>query len=48
MTVHKLTNTQKSYKPKTIEDYITTAEEMKLRMVSIEQTLNLILKKLDM
>ena len=47
MAVYDLRDTQKSYKPKPAEDYKAPIEDLELRMSSIEQTLNLILKKLD-
>ena len=44
MTTYNLTATQKSYKPKTEYNRMHSVE---MRMDSIEQSLNLILKKLD-
>ena len=44
MTVYNLTATQKAHKPKT--DY-NRMHSVEMRMNSIEQSLNLILKKLD-
>ena len=45
MTTIDLRSTQKVYKPKTDAD--KKIEEMEIRLKSITQTLNLILKKLD-
>jgi|TARA_R110000824_G_C14996064_1_gene655713 hypothetical protein len=47
MATYDLRSTQKSYKPKPAEDYKTPVEDLELRMDSIEQALNTILKKLD-
>ena len=47
MPTYDLTATQKSYKPKLAEDYKASIENLELRMDSIEQSLNLILQKLD-
>ena len=47
MAVYDLRATQKTHKPKPAEDYKAPIEDLELRMDSIEQTLNLILKKLD-
>ena len=47
MPTYNLTATQKSYKPKPVEDYKTPIENLELRMDSIEQSLNLILQKLN-
>ena len=44
MTTWDMRATQKSYKPKTDHNRMDSVE---IRMNSIEQTLNLILKKLD-
>ena len=45
MATIDLRSTQKVYKPKVAED--KRIEEMEIRLKSITQTLNLILKKLD-
>ncbi len=45
MATINLTSTQKVYRPKTDAD--KKIEEMEIRLKSITQTLNLILKKLD-
>ena len=45
MATINLTSTQKVYRPKT--DVDKKIEEMEIRLKSITQTLNLILKKLD-
>ena len=47
MAIIDLRATQKSYRPKPVEDYKAPIEDLELRMSSIEQSLNLILKKLD-
>ena len=47
MPTYDLTATQKSYKPKPVEDYKAPIENLELRMDSIEQSLNLILQKLN-
>ena len=47
MPIYNLTATQKSYKPKPVEDYKAPIENLELRMDSIEQSLNLILQKLN-
>ena len=45
MSTINLTSTQKIYKPKTVEE--DKVKDLENRMKIIEQTLNLILKKLD-
>jgi len=47
MATYNLTAQQKSHKPKPVEEYKAPIEDMQTRMTSIEQSLNLILKKLD-
>ena len=47
MPTYDLTATQKSYKPKPVENYKVPIENLEIRMNSIEQSLNLILQKLD-
>ena len=48
MATIDLRATQKSYRPKTVVDNSDKRiEDLELRMSSIEQSLNLILKKLD-
>jgi hypothetical protein len=47
MATYNVRSTQKSYKPKPVEEYKVPVEDLELRMDSIEQALNTILKKLD-
>ena len=48
MAIIDLRATQKSYRPKTVvNNSDKRIEDLELRMSSIEQSLNLILKKLD-